>query len=218
MFNALNISKEWNIPQKHRIDACFNHGDHDHGIPKCPKPINQSRIDRAKSKFSRSGGGRGQCSGCGGCDGQDGRGNGHGSGHGHGDGDKTNSCGKWKSNAKAVNAVTTSGGVRKCKGKWIMMCKPCGWNTTHTTGFHDSYVKDPASFSLPATHLFWIKSSKNPSEKGRGDSASTVAIPPVASAASLLRSQMGPLIAQYQTRSNDSKFSSFLADFQRALN
>jgi hypothetical protein len=91
IFNALNVSKEWNIPQKHRIDACFNCGDPDHGIPKCPKLINQSRIDRAKSKFSRSGDGRG---GRGGHDGRDGRGNGHGSGRGHGDVDKTNSCGK----------------------------------------------------------------------------------------------------------------------------
>jgi hypothetical protein len=114
MFNALNVSKEWNNPQKHHIDACFNCSDPDHGVPKCPKPINQSRIDRAKSKFSSSGGGRG---GRGGRDGQDGRGNGCGSGCGHGDGDKTNSRGKWKSNAKAVNAVTTSGGVRKRKGK-----------------------------------------------------------------------------------------------------
>jgi hypothetical protein len=24
MFNVLNASKEWNIPQKHRINACFN--------------------------------------------------------------------------------------------------------------------------------------------------------------------------------------------------
>ncbi len=68
MFNGLNVSKEWNTPQKHCIGACFNHGHPDHGIPKCPKPINQSRMDRAKSKFSRSGGGR---SGRGGCDGQD---------------------------------------------------------------------------------------------------------------------------------------------------
>ena len=50
MFNALNVSKEWNIPQKHWIDACFKCGDPDHGIPKCPKPIDQSRIDRAKSE------------------------------------------------------------------------------------------------------------------------------------------------------------------------
>ncbi len=115
MFNALNVSKEWNIPQKHRIDACFNCGDPDCGIPKCPKPIDQYRIDRTKSKFSRSGGRRGGCGGRGGRDSRDGRGNGRGLGRGRGDGDKTNSRGKWKSNAKAVNAVTTSGGVRKLR-------------------------------------------------------------------------------------------------------
>jgi hypothetical protein len=218
MFNVLNVSKEWNIPQKHCIDACFNCGDPDHGVPKCPKPNDQSRIDRAKSKFSRSGGGSGGHGDRGGRDARDGHGNGRGSGRGRGDGINTNSHGKWKSNAKAVNAVTTSCGVRKHKGKWSMMCKSCGWNTTHTTRFHDSYVKDPASYSLPATHLFWIKSGKSPSEKGCGASAPAVAIPPAASATSLLSSQMGPLIVQYQTRPDDSKFSSFLADFQRALN
>jgi hypothetical protein len=153
MFNALNVSKEWNIPQKHHINACFNCSDPDHGIPKCPKPINQSRLDRAKSKFSRSGGRCGGCGGRGSHDGRDGRRNGRGSGRGCGDGDKTNSRGKWKSNAKAVNTVTTSGGIRKRKFKRSMMCKSCGWNTIHTTGFHNSYVKDSALFSLPATHL-----------------------------------------------------------------
>ncbi len=69
MFNALNTSKEWNIPQKHRIDAYFNCSDPDQGIPKCPKPIDQSKIDRAKSKFSRSGGGRDGRGGRGGHDG-----------------------------------------------------------------------------------------------------------------------------------------------------
>ena len=113
MFNALNVSKEWNIPQKHRIEACFDCNDPDHGVPKCPKPVNQSRIDKAKSKFSRSGGGRG-CRG-GGCNGCNGRGRGRGSGHGCGNGNKANPHGKWKSNAKAVNAVTTSGGVEKHK-------------------------------------------------------------------------------------------------------
>jgi hypothetical protein len=192
MFNVLNVTKEWNIPQKHRINACFNCGDPDHGIPKCPKHINQSRINKAKSKFSRSGGGRGYRGG--GRNGRNGRGCGCGSGHGRGDGDKANSRGKWKSDAKAVNAVTTSSGVGKHKGKWSMMCKSCGWNNTHTTGFHDSYAKDPASFSLPATHLFWTKSGKGPSEKEGRASAPAVAIPSVASAASLLSSRMGPLI------------------------
>ena len=54
MFNSLNVSKEWNIPQKHRTDACFNCGDPDHGVPKCPKPLDQARIDKAKSEFSEN--------------------------------------------------------------------------------------------------------------------------------------------------------------------
>ncbi len=216
MFNVLKVSEEWNIPQKHCIDTCFNCGDPDHGIPKCPKPIDQSQINRAKPKFSRSEGGRGGHGG--GCYGCNGSGCGHGSGHGHGDGNKANPRGKWKSDAKAVNAVPTSGGVGKHNGKWSVMCKSCGWNTTHTPGFHNSFAEDPALFSLPATHLFWTKSGKSPSKKGHGASAPAVAVPPVASAASLLSSQMGPLIAQYWTRLDDSKFTSFLADFQRALN
>ncbi len=37
-----------------------------------------------------------------------------------------------------------------------MTCKSCGWNTTHTTWFYASYVKDSASFSLTATSVFWL--------------------------------------------------------------
>jgi hypothetical protein len=62
MFNSLNISKEWNIPQARRNDAlivpCFNCGDPKHGVPKCPKPLDQARIDKAKSEFVKNGGGR----------------------------------------------------------------------------------------------------------------------------------------------------------------
>ncbi len=99
-----------------------------------------------------------------------------------------------------------------------MMCKTCGWSTTHTTGFHSSYADDPASFSLPSTHVFWTKSGKSPSTIGWGAPAPDVAIPPVATAASLLSSRMVPLIAQHQTRTDDSKFTSSLADFQITLN
>jgi len=66
LFNSLNVSNEWNIPQKHRVDACFNCGDSDHGVPKCPKPINQHWIDKAKAEFSKNGGGRGGRGGRGG--------------------------------------------------------------------------------------------------------------------------------------------------------
>jgi hypothetical protein len=59
MFNALNILKEWNSPQKHCTNSCFNYGNPDHGVPKCPKPIDQARIDKANADFSRNGGGKG---------------------------------------------------------------------------------------------------------------------------------------------------------------
>ena len=59
MFNALNVSNSWNIPQGHMTDACFNCGDPDHGVPKCPKPLDQARIDKNKAEFSRTRGGRG---------------------------------------------------------------------------------------------------------------------------------------------------------------
>ena len=49
LFNSLNVSNEWNIPSKHRVDACFNCGDPDYSVPICPKPIDQNRIDKAKA-------------------------------------------------------------------------------------------------------------------------------------------------------------------------
>jgi hypothetical protein len=116
MFNVLNVSKEWNIPQKHRIDTCFNCGDPDNGIHKCPKPIDQARIDWATLEFTQGGGVRGDCGsrdslfGC-------------GSGYECCEGNITYICGKWKSNAsKAANAVTTLSGIELHNGKWSMMC------------------------------------------------------------------------------------------------
>ncbi len=112
LFNSLNVSNEWNIPQKHRVDACFNCGDPDHGVPKSPKPIDQHRIDKAKAEFSKTGGGRG---------GRGGRGGGgrfacRGRGNG---GNQTNTRGKWKGNdAKVSAALTTNGGIGKHNRKW----------------------------------------------------------------------------------------------------
>ena len=69
LFNSLDVSNEWNIPQKHRLDACFNCGDPNHGVPKCPRPLDQSQIDKkAKAEYFKNGGGRGG--------GRDGRGGG----------------------------------------------------------------------------------------------------------------------------------------------
>ncbi len=105
-----------------------------------------------------------------------------------------------------------------------MVCKSCGWNTTHTTGFHNKWVADSKSFSLFATHLFWSKSGKNPPE-GDGGVSKTPAATITTTAASVtsdrtLSLRIGLLIAQYKTNTEDEQFASFLADFERerALN
>jgi uncharacterized membrane protein YgcG len=118
LFNSLKVSNEWNIPQKHHVDDCFNCSDPDHGVPKCPKPIDQNQIDKTKAEFSKNGGGHGGRGGRGG--------GGRFAGRGHGDGgNQTNTCGKWKGNdAKVSAALTTNGGIGKHNGKWSMVCIP----------------------------------------------------------------------------------------------
>ncbi len=124
--------------------------------------------------------------------------------------------------AKVSAALTTNGGIGKHHRKWSMVCKSCGWNLTHTTGFLDKWVTDPKSFSLPAPHLFWSNSGKNPPEGGRGGYTTPTAAP-TTTAASItsdrsLSLRVGPLIAQYKTNTKDGQFASFLADFERVLN
>ncbi len=75
MFNMVNVSKKWNIPQKHRIDTCFNCSDPDHGIPKCPTPIIHKRIDRPRSSYPKV---EAYVEGLGSRDGQFGHGSGYG--------------------------------------------------------------------------------------------------------------------------------------------
>ncbi len=212
----MNVSNEWNIPQKRCLDACFNCGDPDHDIPKRPKPVNQNGIDKANAEFSKNGGG------CGGRGGHSG--GGHFAGQAHGDaGNQTNTRSKWKGDDVNVSAVLTiNGGIGKHTGKWNMVCKSCRWNTTHTTGFQDTWVADPKTFSLPATHLFWSKSGKTPSEGGGGGSMTQTGVTSTIAASiasNNLRSlHVGPLIAQYKTNAEDRQFPSFLAYFERALN
>ncbi len=87
---------------------------------------------------------------------------------------------------------------------------------------HDKWVADPKSFSLPATHLFWSTSVKNPPE-GDGGGSTTPAATITTTVASVtsdrtLSLRIWPLIAQYKTNTEDRQFASFLADFKRALN
>ena len=127
-------------------------------------------------------------------------------------------------NQKATSALSTVGGIGKHKGKWCMTSKTCQWNTTNTSGFHHLWAEDPHAFSLPATHIFWNMSRRNPLIGGGGSTIApaTAAQSPttgsIRSATSLLSACIGPLIAQYKTGSEDGQFASFLANFERVLN
>ncbi len=73
----------------------------------CPKPIDQNRIDKAKTEYSKNGCGHG------GSGGHDSGGGSAGRCRGDG-GNQTNTRGKWKGNdAKVSAALTTNGGIGK---------------------------------------------------------------------------------------------------------
>jgi hypothetical protein len=47
---------------------------------------------------------------------------------------------KWKGDdAKVSTVLTTNGCIGKHNGKRSMVCKSCGWNTTHITGHRVEY-------------------------------------------------------------------------------
>ena len=46
--------------------------------------------------------------------------------------------------------------------------KECGWNTTHNSRFHSTWVQNKSSFTLPAIHEFCVNTgtASEPSQKG----------------------------------------------------
>jgi hypothetical protein len=213
MFHSLNLTNKWNIPQGHRADAfgivCFNCDSSDHTSDKCPHPRDEAKITKAKEVRVKSIG-KGPGSGS--------RGHGRGRGDGHsghrGDGNITR--GKWGANkgAPSTPGTNTSLGdiVRQRNGKWMMNCKSCGWNESHTSKYRDEWNQNQSTFSIPVTFVFWSKLGKTPSPEKRP-------IPAARSASSgVFKGQLSGLINQYKTETEDGAFSSFLSEFEGLLN
>jgi hypothetical protein len=214
VFHSLNLTNKWNIPQGHRADAvvfaCDNCGSPAHASFKCPLPRDEARITKAKEARTKSYDGRGS----------GGRGRGRGRGRGDGRGgrgsDHTNTRGKWgaaKGDPANPGTNTVSDGVENRNGKWMMNCKSCGWNETHTSGFHSMWKQNQSTFCIPSTHSFWAKSGTTPSSE-------KVPTPAAAGAASsgVSRGQLSGLINRYKTETDDGMFSSFLSEFEGLLN
>jgi hypothetical protein len=163
VFQSLNLTNELNIPQGHQADAfgnvCYNCGAPDHTSNKCSLPLNEAKITKAKEVRTKS---VTEGRGSGGC--------GHGCGRsdvcGGSGGDCTNTWGKWdtsKGDPAPPGTNTSLGdGVEKQNGKWMMNCKSCGWNETHTSQFHGKWNQNQSTFCIPATHVFWGKSGTKP--------------------------------------------------------
>jgi hypothetical protein len=213
VFHSLNLTNKWNIPQGHRADAvgfaCDNCGSPDHPSYKCPLPRDEAKITKAKEARTKSNDGRGS--------GGRGRGRGRGDGRGGRGGDRTNTRGKWganKGDPATPGTNTSSGdGVEKRNGKWMMNCKSCGWNESHTSGFHGEWDRNQSTFRIPSTHTFWTKSGTSPSaEKSPTPAAAGTA------SSGVSRGQLSGLINRYKTESDDGAFTSFLSEFEGLLN
>ena len=106
--------------------TCDNCGG-PHVATKCPAPRDEERCKKAREARLKASatGGRGQ--GCGG------RGGGRG-GQGGGRGDTR---GQWSSSNDSANtgAANTKQGVECVNNVWMMRCKDCGLNTSHTTKY-----------------------------------------------------------------------------------
>ena len=193
MFHSLNLTNKWNIPQGHWADAfgivCCNCDSPDHTSDKCPLPeakTTKAKEGRAKSiGEGRGSGGRGPERGRG--DGRGGRG-----------GDQNNTQGKWGATkgAPATPGTNTSSGdgVEKKNRKWMMKCKSCRWNESHTPKYHGEWNRNQSTFSIPATHVFWSKLGTTLSlEKGPTPAAGSAS-------SGVSKGQLSGLINQYKLR------------------
>jgi hypothetical protein len=92
-----------------------------------------------------------------------------------------------------------------------MNCKSCGWNDTHTSGFHGEWSRNQDTFKLPSTHGFWVKSGNKPSMEKAPASAYGTAN------SGLPKGQLSQLISCYKTDTEDGAFASFLLNFEGLL-
>ena len=156
LYDQLCISGQW-IKIKDRNSAlnsiinkrkCWNCGEEDHGVSDCPKPRDETTINRNREEFMKnrqssgnSGrGGRGGNSGRGGNAGRGGRG-GRGSGSGASDYQRK----AWEAQGIKVD----SDGILKVNCKF-----GCGLNTTHSSKYHEEFMANPSGFRLPYNNAY----------------------------------------------------------------
>ena len=150
-YHSLCTSVAFNVTTA-SFNNCFNFDAPDHIVISCPYKKDQNNIAGNKKKFidmmkTQGGNGGGKTW----------------SKHINKKGRANEYQKKQQSDKKAnVNGDTNSNnGIHLVDGSWICLYnKGCGFNTSHTTGFHDTWANclqnnQPSNF--PATHFFQNK-------------------------------------------------------------
>ncbi len=145
--------------------------------------------------------------GDGGC-GQGGKG-GRGGRGGRGGCSDQQSC--WNGSGDTTKDVKNKG-VKCINGVWMMKCKDCGWNTTHSSKYCGEAKRQGATFVVPISHLYWALSKKvHPSTTVAGGSTAG------SNNDSTISSRMSTLIDNRMTSTESSEVASLLAEIKSCL-
>ncbi len=188
-----------------RAHNCWNCGGKGHGVTACKKPKDQKRIAENKQKWEAENGKS--------LDGTPSKGQ--------------YERKKWGSS----DSNDTGHGVKAFSGVLHMLCnKGCGWNKTHTTGFHKQFLVAPSTFpaALPATHPYCVLVAKNGGHIKSSGSNVSPPPPPLSSAASSLtltenqmvidKSKWRSVLDHHERTSENAKVAALCTSLKELLN
>ena len=138
-YHSLNTSNSWSAPQvkrghndaqhPHHNPICFKCDD-PHMLPNCKRTRNETKIARNSKAYMEKCPDGLPCNG---------------------------GCKKCTKGVIGDDSDRNHGsGVKLMGNNWMCFCKrtECGWNSTHTSGFHAAWAKNKSNFSLLAKHEF----------------------------------------------------------------
>ena len=207
LYNSLSTGNNWHIPSGGgRAGACWNCNG-DHGVNKCKLPKDQARIEANKKKWEED---KKKKSGSGGSV----------------SGNRQYERSRFGSGGSPQKP--SGSGIEKFNNVWHMFCsKGCGWNCTHTSGFHAAFTSNPSSFpsALPATHPYHQKIAKEQRQAGIVSSpslAASSASPSINSSNSgvvpLDKRKLLAVCEHHERAVTDPTVAAFLSDLKKLLN
>jgi hypothetical protein len=205
LYNSLSTGNNWHIPSG-RVSNCWNCNG-DHGVNKCKLPKDQGRIEANKKKWEedkkKKSGSVSSSSGSGG-----------------------KQYDRSKFGGGSGSQKPSGSGVEKFNNVWHMFCKSCGWNCTHSSGFHAAFSSNPSAFpsALPATHPYHQRIAK---EQRQTLPPPLPTLPPVANPTtgpntlgmvSIDKTKLLAVCDRHERMVADPTVAAFLSDLKKMLN